>query len=28
LFTVLNQRGLTLPGDRRRLPLRFEAQPS
>jgi len=28
MLDTLNQRGLTLPGDRRRLPLRFEAQPS
>lgn len=28
LFRTLNQRGLTLPGDRKRVPLRFELQPS
>lgn len=28
LFAAINQRGLTLPGDRRKLPLRFETQPS
>lgn len=28
LLAAINERGLTLPGDRRRLPLRFETQPS
>lgn len=28
MLRVFNQRALTLPGDRRRLPLRFETQPS
>ena len=28
MLAAFNQRGLTLPGDRRRLPLRFETQPS
>lgn len=28
MLRSFNQRGLTLPGDRRRLPLRFETQPS
>jgi hypothetical protein len=28
MLSAFNQRGLTLPGDRRRLPLRFETQPS
>lgn len=28
MLAAINQRGLTLPGDRQRLPLRFEAQPS